>query len=211
MNQKPIVLLSLTNKRGSRAFATALRPYYRLVSTGGTVDYLQKGPKMKEDFEPDVPALVVENVEAITMFPEILDGRVKTLHPALYAGLLAKRDKEAHMAQLTEHKLPEIGMVVCNFYAFEEAVANGLSLLDTMENMDIGGPCMVRAAIKNWSSVVVVTDPSQYGEIIPLLRHSPSLTPKMRFRYATVAAQKVAKYDTAIVDYMVEQDAMMAG
>src|SRR6478752_8486235 len=108
--------------------------------------------------------LPVKDVGELTGFPEILDGRVKTLHPAIYAGLLAKRDKPEHMRTLAEHNLPEIDLVVCNLYPFEQTVAKpGVTEAEAVENIDIGGPCMVRAAAKNFASVAIATDPIQYA------------------------------------------------
>ena len=102
----------------------------------------------------------MKDIAEITKFPEILDGRVKSLHPAIFAGLLAKRDKPDHMKTLAEHGLPEIDLVVCNLYPFEQTVAKpGVTEAEAIENIDIGGPCMVRAAAKNFESVAVVTDP----------------------------------------------------
>ena len=126
-----------------------------LISTGGTQKALADA------------GLPVNDVSELTGFPEILDGRVKTLHPAIYAGILAKRDKPEHMRTLAEHKLPEIDLVVCNLYPFEETVAKpGVTEAEAIENIDIGGPCMVRAAAKNFDAVAVVTDPAQYAEVL---------------------------------------------
>ena len=101
----------------------------------------------------------MKDVAEVTQFPEMLDGRVKSLHPAIFAGLLAKRDKPEHMQTLAEHALPEIDLVVCNLYPFEQTVAKpGVTEAEAIENIDIGGPCMVRAAAKNFASVTVVTD-----------------------------------------------------
>src|SRR6185437_5677927 len=120
---------------------------------------------------------------------EILDGRVKTLHPAIYAGLLAKRDKPEHMRTLTEHKLPEIDLVVCNLYPFEETIAKpGVTEAEAIENIDIGGPCMVRAAAKNFSSVAIVTDPRQYADVVGWLGETGgSLTRANRLELAQEA------------------------
>ena len=119
-----------------------------LISTGGTRKALADA------------GLPVNDISELTGFPEILDGRVKTLHPAIHAGLLAKRDKPEHMQTLAEHNLPEIDLVVCNLYPFEQTVAKpGVTEAEAIENIDIGGPCMVRAAAKNFDAVAVVTDP----------------------------------------------------
>jgi len=114
----------------------------------------------------------VKDISELTKFPEILDGRVKTLHPAIYAGLLAKRDKPEHMRTLTEHGLPQIDLVVCNLYPFEQTVAKpGVTEAEAIENIDIGGPCMVRAAAKNYASVAVVVFSDDYGYVLHSLAH----------------------------------------
>src|SRR5215468_9278056 len=149
-------LFSVSDKTGLVPFATELHQKYgvELIATGGTRKALADA------------GLPVKDISELTGFPEILDGRVKTLHPAIYAGLLAKRDKPEHMQTLAEHNLPEIDLVVCNLYPFEETVAKpGVTQAEAIENIDIGGPCMVRAAAKNFEAVVVVTNPTQYAEV----------------------------------------------
>src|SRR5688500_11966644 len=130
-------LLSVSDKTGLVDFARELHTKYgvELVATGGTKKALADA------------GLPVRDVGELTGFPEILDGRVKTLHPAIYAGLLAKRDKPEHMSTLAEHKLPQIDLVVCNLYPFEKVVANvAATEAEEIENIDIGGPCMIRVA-----------------------------------------------------------------
>src|SRR5688500_2868957 len=154
-------LLSVSDKTGLVDFARELHAKYgvELIATGGTKKALADA------------GLPVRDVSELTGFPEILDGRVKTLHPAIYAGLLAKRDKPEHMATLSEHRLPEIDLVVCNLYPFEQTVAKpGVTEAEAIENIDIGGPCMVRAAAKNFDAVAVVTNPSQYMGVLEALR-----------------------------------------
>src|SRR6185437_1841176 len=128
---------------------------------------------------------------------EILDGRVKTLHPAIYAGLLAKRDKPEHMRTLTEHKLPEIDLVVCNLYPFEQTVAKpGVTEAEAIENIDIGGPCMVRAAAKNFESVAIVTSPEQYAFVTSTLaENAGQLHRNHRWHLAEAAFVRIAQYD----------------
>ena len=136
-------LLSVSDKTGLVDFARELVTKYgvELIATGGTRKALADA------------GLPVKDITELTNFPEILDGRVKTLHPAIYAGLLAKRDKPEHMQTLAEHALPEIDLVVCNLYPFEQTVAKpGVTEAEAIENIDIGGPCMVRAAAKNFES-----------------------------------------------------------
>ena len=144
-------LFSVSDKTGLVEFARELHTKYgvELIATGGTKKALADA------------GLPVKDVSELTGFPEILDGRVKTLHPAIYAGLLAKRDKPEHMATLAEHKLPEIDLVVCNLYPFEQTVAKpGVTEAEAIENIDIGGPCMVRAAAKNFDAVAVLDAPA---------------------------------------------------
>ncbi len=141
-------LLSVSDKTGLVEFAHELVTKYgvELIATGGTRKALADA------------GLPVKDVARDHQFPEMLDGRVKTLHPAIFAGLLAKRDKPEHMQTLAEHTLPEIDLVVCNLYPFEQTVAKpGVTEAEAIENIDIGGPCMVRAAAKNFESVAVVT------------------------------------------------------
>src|SRR5262245_1408560 len=150
-------LFSVSDKTGLVDFARELHTKYsvELIATGGTKKALADA------------GLPVKDVSELTGFPEILDGRVKTLHPAIYAGLLAKRDKPEHMKTLAEHKLPEIDLVVCNLYPFEKTVAKpGVTEAEAIENIDIGGPCMIRAAAKNFNAVAVVTDSSEYAGLL---------------------------------------------
>src|SRR5688500_5220608 len=150
-------LLSVSDKTGLVDFARELHTKYgvELVATGGTKKALADA------------GLPVRDISELTKFPEILDGRVKTLHPAIYAGLLAKRDKVEHMKTLADHALPEIDLVVCNLYPFEQTVAKaGVTEAEAIENIDIGGPCMVRAAAKNFASVCVLIHESWYSTLL---------------------------------------------
>src|SRR5947199_3140705 len=150
-------LLSVSGQTALRDLARELVTKYgvELIATGGTRKALADA------------GLPVRDISELTGFPEILNGRVKTLHPAIYAGLLAKRDKPEHMTTLAEHKLPEIDLVVCNLYPFEQTVAKpGVTEAEAIENIDIGGPCMVRAAAKNYEAVAVATSPLQYSRIL---------------------------------------------
>src|SRR6478735_56670 len=161
-------LFSVSDKTGLVDFARELHTKYgvELIATGGTKKTLADA------------GLPVKDVSELTGFPEILDGRVKTLHPAIYAGVLAKRDKPEHMKTLAEHKLPEIDLVVCNLYPFEQTVAKpGVTEAEAIENIDIGGPCMVRAAAKNHSAVTVVMMPDHYETVLSeLAANAGSLT-----------------------------------
>ena len=159
MDLRPIrrALLSVSDKTGLVDFARELVTKYgvELIATGGTRKALADA------------GLPVRDISELTGFPEILDGRVKTLHPAIYAGLLAKRDKPEHMQTLAERNLPEIDLVVCNLYPFEQTVAKpGVTEAEAIENIDIGGPCMIRAAAKNYRDGVVLTDRPQYSAVL---------------------------------------------
>ena len=192
---KPIrrALFSVSDKTGLVEFATELHSKYKveLIATGGTKKVLADA------------GLPVRDVAELTGFPEILDGRVKTLHPAIYAGLLAKRDKPEHMQTLAEHDLPEIDLVVCNLYPFEQTIAKpDVTESEVIENIDIGGPCMIRAAAKNYESIAVVVDTHQYCHIVGELKHNNgATTTKQRRILASVAFVHIAKYDLAITGY----------
>ena len=186
-------LLSVSDKTGLVDFARELHTKYgvELIATGGTRKLLADS------------GLPVKDVADITKFPEMLDGRVKSLHPAIFAGLLAKRDKPEHMQTLAEHGLPEIDLVVCNLYPFEQTVAKpGVTEAEAIENIDIGGPSMVRAAAKNFESVAIATDPKQYQRIAKhLAQDGGSLSREVRLDLASEAFMRVAEYDKAIDEY----------
>jgi phosphoribosylaminoimidazolecarboxamide formyltransferase/IMP cyclohydrolase len=190
-------LFSVSDKTGLVDFARELHTKYgvELIATGGTKKALADA------------GLPVKDVSELTGFPEILDGRVKTLHPAIYAGLLAKRDKPEHMRTLADHKLPEIDLVVCNLYPFEQTVAKpGVTEAEAIENIDIGGPCMVRAAAKNFQAVTVVMSSDSYeGVLKELTQTGGSLSLETRQRLATVAFMMIHQYDYAIMDYYLRQ------
>jgi phosphoribosylaminoimidazolecarboxamide formyltransferase/IMP cyclohydrolase len=190
-------LLSVSDKTGLVEFARELVTKYgvELIATGGTRTALADA------------GLPVTDVADLTKFPEILDGRVKTLHPAVYAGLLARRDKPEHLATLAEHGLPEIDLVVCNLYPFEQTVAKpGVTEAEAVENIDIGGPCMVRAAAKNYAAVCILTDPEQYVGFLENFEVNNGQTDiERRRRYAYDAFEMVALYDAAISTYFCKQ------
>ncbi|MFC1962249.1 bifunctional phosphoribosylaminoimidazolecarboxamide formyltransferase/IMP cyclohydrolase, partial [Chloroflexota bacterium] len=144
----------------------------------------------------------VKSVSEITGFPEILDGRVKTLHPMVHGGLLARRDLPAHMAELKKNQITPIDLVAVNLYPFVQTVAKeGVNLAEALENIDIGGPTMIRAAAKNFPSVIIVVDPADYPLVLEKLRRG-ALPPEERQRLAQKAFQHVAMYDTAISQYL---------
>ncbi len=185
-------LLSVSDKTGIVEFAQSLHDLgVQLLSTGGTAKLLaDKG-------------LPVTEVAEVTNFPEMLDGRVKTLHPKVHGGLLARRDTPAHMAALKEHGIETIDLLVVNLYPFEATVAKpGFTLADAIENIDIGGPAMVRSAAKNWNDVGVVTDASQYAAVISELKANGKLSSELRFALSVAAFNRIAQYDGAISDYL---------
>jgi phosphoribosylaminoimidazolecarboxamide formyltransferase / IMP cyclohydrolase len=185
-------LLSVSDKTGLVDLARELTQRgVQLISTGGTRKALA---------DAGVP---VTDVSEVTGFPEMLDGRVKTVHPRVHAGILAVRDLPEHMAALKQHNIEPIDLVVCNLYPFAATVARkGSSHEEIVENIDIGGPSMVRAAAKNYRDVAVVTDPSQYADLLGELReHDGSLTLATRERFAAAAFAHTAAYDQAISAY----------
>ena len=185
-------LISVSDKTGIVDFARALHALgVRLLSTGGTAQLLAR------------EGLPVTEVAELTQFPEMLDGRVKTLHPKVHAGLLARRDLPAHMAALAEHGIATIDLLVVNLYPFEATVAKpGCTLADAIENIDIGGPAMVRSAAKNWQDVGVLTDAGQYPEVLAELQAQGTLSDKLRFALSVAAFNRIAQYDGAISDYL---------
>jgi len=184
-------IISVSDKTGVTDFARELSKLgFELFSTGGTKKALA---------EAKVP---VHSISDITGFPEILDGRVKTLHPMVHGGLLAKRNLPAHMAELKANKITPIDMVVVNLYPFVQTVnKEGVTLDEALENIDIGGPTMIRAAAKNFPAVIVVVDPADYQPVLEGLRKG-ALPPEERKRLAQKAFQHVAVYDTAISQYL---------
>jgi phosphoribosylaminoimidazolecarboxamide formyltransferase / IMP cyclohydrolase len=185
-------LISVSDKTGIVELAQALAALgIKLISTGGTAKLLaDKG-------------LAVTEVAQLTGFPEMLDGRVKTLHPKVHGGLLARRDVPAHVQALKDHDIATIDLLVVNLYPFEQTVAKpGCTLEDAIENIDIGGPAMVRSAAKNWKDVGVLTDSAQYGAVIEELKAHGKLSDKTRFALAVAAFNRVSDYDGAISDYL---------
>ncbi len=185
-------LISVSDKTGIVEFATALTGLgIELLSTGGTAQLLANA------------GLKVTEVADHTGFPEMLDGRVKTLHPRIHGGLLARREVEAHMQALAEHDIPTIDLLVVNLYPFEATVAKaGCTLEDAIENIDIGGPAMVRSAAKNWRGVGVLTDASQYAGVLDELRATGALSDATRFTLSVAAFNRISNYDAAISDYL---------
>lgn len=185
-------LISVSDKTGVLEFARELHALgIKLLSTGGTAKLLAEH------------GLPVTEVAELTGFPEMLDGRVKTLHPKVHGGLLARRDLPEHMAALQAHQIDTIDLLVVNLYPFEATVAKpGCTLEDAIENIDIGGPAMVRSAAKNWKDVGVLTDASQYAVVLSELKTSGKLTDKTRFALSVAAFNRISQYDGAISDYL---------
>ncbi len=186
-------LLSVSDKTGLVEFARGLAGLgVRLLSTGGTAKALADA------------GLAVTEIGDYTGFPEMLDGRVKTLHPKVHGGILARRDLPAHAAALEQHGIPAIDLVVVNLYPFRETVAKpACTLDDAIENIDIGGPAMVRAAAKNWRHVGIVVDPADYAPLLAELEASGgALTAPTRFALARKAFSHTAAYDGAISNWL---------
>ncbi|HLN82635.1 MAG TPA: bifunctional phosphoribosylaminoimidazolecarboxamide formyltransferase/IMP cyclohydrolase, partial [Candidatus Binatia bacterium] len=184
-------LISVSDKKGIVEFCRVLAELnIELVSTGGTASLLR---------DNKIP---VKDVSELTGFPEMMDGRVKTLHPKIHGGILALRDNSAHVAKMKEHNILPIDLVVVNLYPFEATVARGAPFEEVVENIDIGGPSMVRAAAKNHQYVGVVVDPADYDSILAELRENDrSLSSTTRFRLFRKAFQHTARYDGAISNY----------
>ena len=188
-------LISVSDKSGIVEFAEKLSAMgVKLLSTGGTARALAEA------------GLEVSDVSSITNFPEIMDGRVKTLHPNVHGGLLAVRTDELHQQQMTEQNIGAIDMAVINLYPFEETVAGGADYNAGVENIDIGGPAMIRAAAKNHGFVSVITDPADYDEVIAQLSSNDGQTDyTFRKRLAHKAFARTAAYDAAISNWMADQ------
>ncbi len=185
-------LLGVYDKTGIDSFARGLTELgWQISSTGGTYNTLVQA------------GIPVGKVEDLTGFPEMLDGRVKTLHPAVHGGILARRDLPAHLEALRQHDIEPIDLVACNLYPFYATVTRpgGVSLAEGIENIDIGGPTMLRAAAKNHDSVVVVTDPADYEPILQALR-SGGVGEQMRRQLAWKAFQHVASYDSGVAEWL---------
>lgn len=188
---KKRVLISVSNKEGIVEFAEGLvKNGFEIISTGGTARVLK---------ESDIPVI---GISEVTGFPECLDGRVKTLHPNIHAGLLAIRNNKEHMDQLEELNINPIDMVVINLYPFKETIQKpGVSLEEAIENIDIGGPTMLRAASKNYEDVAVVVDPADYPEILSELEQNGDLSHDTKFKLCAKVFRHTAHYDGLIAEY----------
>ena len=192
MNRVSRALISVHDKSGIVDFAKGLAALgVEILSTGGTAALLRES------------GVTVVDVAEVTGFPEMLHGRVKTLHPKVHGGILARRPLPEHMAALEQHGIRPIDLVVVALYPFEKTVASpGCTLAEAIENIDIGGPSMIRGAAKNHESVGVVTDPGQYATVLEELRASGALSDATRYRLAQEAFRRTAQYDAAIATYL---------
>ncbi|HTW53152.1 MAG TPA: bifunctional phosphoribosylaminoimidazolecarboxamide formyltransferase/IMP cyclohydrolase, partial [Stellaceae bacterium] len=189
-------LISVSDKAGLVPFARGLVAHgFVLVSTGGTAKALAD------------TGLSVTEVATVTRFPEMLEGRVKTLHPAIHGGLLARRDRDDHLAALAEHGIGAIDLLVCNLYPFAQTVASGASHGDCVENIDIGGVALIRAAAKNHEFVGVVTEPAQYEIVLAELEErGGAIGDALRRSLAAKAFALTAAYDAAIARWMANEE-----
>jgi phosphoribosylaminoimidazolecarboxamide formyltransferase/IMP cyclohydrolase len=189
-------LISLTDKSGIEGFARELADLgVELLSTGGTARKIR---------EAGIP---VKDVSEFTGFPEMLDGRVKTLHPKVHGGILNQRDNAEHQRQCMEHDLKPIDLIAVNLYAFEKTITDPhCSLADAIENIDIGGPTMLRAAAKNFHDVTVIVDPADYPQVIQEIKETGNTTLATRFRLAAKVFALTSKYDTAISAWLDKVD-----
>ena len=196
MTLRPIrrALLSVSDKSGLVEFAKGLAAHgIQLVSTGGTAKALRDA------------GLKVADVSELTGFPEMMDGRVKTLHPIIHGGLLALRDNPDHAEAMTAHGIEGIDLLICNLYPFEATVAKGASFEETIENIDIGGPAMTRSAAKNHDWVTVVVDPADYAAVLAELdTNKGSTSLALRRKLAQVAYARTAAYDAAVSNWLAD-------
>jgi phosphoribosylaminoimidazolecarboxamide formyltransferase/IMP cyclohydrolase len=192
MRKAERALISLTDKSGIEDFARELTKLgIEILSTGGTAK------KMRES------GIKVKDVAEFTGFPEMLDGRVKTLHPKVHGGILAQKTNPDHVKQMQQHGLQSIDIVAVNLYAFEKTVANpACTLADAIENIDIGGPTMLRSSAKNFHDVTVIVDPADYPQVLKELKEHGNTTLKTRFRLAVKVFELTSTYDTAITKWL---------
>jgi phosphoribosylaminoimidazolecarboxamide formyltransferase/IMP cyclohydrolase len=189
-------LISLTDKSGIEGFASQLQELgIEILSTGGTAK------KMREN------GITVKDVSEFTGFPEMLDGRVKTLHPKVHAGILYQRENPSHQEQMSAHGLQTVDLIAVNLYAFDKATRDpNCTVANAIENIDIGGPTMLRAAAKNFQDVTVIVDPADYSQVIAEIKEQGNTTLETRFRLAVKVFQLTSSYDTAIADWLSKVD-----
>jgi phosphoribosylaminoimidazolecarboxamide formyltransferase/IMP cyclohydrolase len=185
-------LISVYDKTGIVDFARELnRLGIEIIATDGTLKILKKGGIQ-----------FVKHVSDVTKFPEILGGRVKTEHPKLIGGILALRDKKEHMNELERLEIKPIDMVVCNLYPFKKLINQGIDLKVALENIDIGGPNLVRAAAKNFENVVVIVNPKRYGQVLQELKKKGEVSAETRSVLAIEAFKETARYDSVIYKFL---------
>ncbi|MCR4698006.1 MAG: bifunctional phosphoribosylaminoimidazolecarboxamide formyltransferase/IMP cyclohydrolase, partial [Bacilli bacterium] len=184
-------LISVSDKTGVVEFAKKLEALdFEIISTGGTKRTL------------DAAGVKTISIEDVTGFPEILDGRVKTLHPKVHGGLLARRDLKEHMETIKEHDIKPIDLVCVNLYPFKKTVESGAALDEVIENIDIGGPSMVRSASKNYKAVTIVTDPADFERVLKEFEENGDTTLETRTYLAAKAFRTTANYDAMISAYL---------
>ncbi len=189
-------IISVTDKTGIVDFAKSLAGFHvEILSTGGTAGALREG------------GVLVTDISSYTGFPEMMDGRVKTLHPKVHGGLLGLRDNPEHVKVMAEHGIEGIDLVVVNLYQFQKTVSrDGVTLEEAIENIDIGGPSMLRSAAKNFKDVTVIVDPDDYAEVLKEMEASSGETLlSTRFRLARKVFRLTHEYDGAISRYLAEQ------
>lgn len=188
-------LVSVSDKTGLVGFVSSLKSLgWEIIATGGTMKLLRES------------GIDVINISDVTGFPEICDGRVKTLHPKVHGGLLARRDDESHLKALKENGIEFIDMVCVNLYPFRQTIAKeGVTMEDAIENIDIGGPSMLRSAAKNYRDVTVVCDPADYDKIIEEIKANGNTTPDTRLKLSAKAYTHTAEYDMCIAQFMREK------
>lgn len=195
MENSKRALISVTNKESIVQFAKELEGLgFEIISTGGTAKLLRE------------TGIRVKDVSAITGFPEILEGRVKTLHPHIHGGILFKRDDPIHVQTINELKIKPIDLVVVNLYAFERVVEKRGPLDEAIEQIDIGGPTLLRAAAKNFKYVTVIVDPKDYEMILNEIRQFGNTTLQTRFYLAKKVFQLTSDYDRIIFEYLSSHD-----
>lgn len=189
-------LISVTDKSGIGEFADSLSKLgLEILSTGGTASEIRK------------LGVSVKDVSEFTAFPEMLNGRVKTLHPLVHGGILNQRDNPDHRRQCRQHSILDIDIVAVNLYPFEKTVAEPDCLFgDAVENIDIGGPTLLRAAAKNFHDVTVIVDPSDYERVLKEINASGNTSLKFRFQLAVKVFQLTSAYDTAIANWLAKVD-----
>jgi len=192
MNKVSSALISVTDKSGIVEFARSLEGLgIEILSTGGTARTIRDG------------GVKVLDISEYTGFPEMMDGRVKTLHPKVHGGLLGRRDNQQDIQMMRIHGIKDINMVVVNLYQFEQTVSRqGCTLEEAVENIDIGGPSMLRSAAKNFRYVTVIVDPSDYPKVLKEITESGQTTLKTRLELAKKVFMHTWQYDRAISDYL---------